>query len=97
MCVFLCVSVLLDTVAVPVGPVGSRNLVFERQGVGPDVHPVLFSLQVFVVALFFIVVLSLTVMWGGVAGQGRRRRYGGGPGVTEARGLRMTTGLSIRG
>lgn len=69
-CVCMCVSVFLacDTVAVSIGP-HSRRLVFEWQGVRlADVHPVLFCLQILVVAFVVIVVLGLAVVRGGVAG-----------------------------
>lgn len=84
-------SVLLAdavAVAVSVGPVQSR-LVFEGQAVRlADVHPVLLRLQVLVVALVvLVVVLSLAVVGGRVAGQSRRRWHGGRSWVTEARGL----------
>lgn len=80
------VSVFLarDAIAVSVGPVDSRGLVFEWQGVGlADVHPVLFCLQILVVAFVLIVVFSLAVVGGGVAGQRWGRWHGGWSGVTE--------------
>lgn len=92
--VCICASVFLtgDTIAVPVGPKDSRRLVFEWCGVRlAYVHPVLLCLQILVVALVFIVVLSLAVVWGGVAGQGWGRRHRGRSRVAEARGLRMRT------
>ena len=88
--VCVCVSVFLacDTVAVPIGPHSSR-LVFYWQGVRlADVHPVLFCLQVLVVAFVVIVVLGLAVVGGGVAGQSWRGRHRGWSGVTETRSLR---------
>lgn len=86
MYVWLHVSVFLacDTIAVSIGPLDSRRLVFEWQGVGlADVHPVLFCLQILVVAFVFIVVLSLAVVGGGVAGQSWRRWHRGWTWVTE--------------
>lgn len=59
--------------AVPVGSDDGNGLVFHRQGVGlADVHLVLFGLQVLVVALVILIVFSLAVVRGGVAGQGWR-------------------------
>lgn len=81
------VSVFLarNTITVSIGHVHSRRLVFEWQSVGlADVHPVLFCLQILVVAFVFVVVLGLTVVRGGVAGQCRRWWHRGWSGVTEA-------------
>ena len=62
-----------------------RKLVFEWQGVGlADVHPILLCLQILVVAFVFVIVLSLAVMGGGMAGQRRGRWHRGWSGVTEA-------------
>ena len=87
-----CDSVLLsaDTVSssVPSRPrQGERlsGLVLKRQGEGlADIQAVFLRLQVFVIALFFIVVFCLAVVGGGVARQGRRWRHRGRPGVAEA-------------
>ena len=87
-CVFVCVSIFVtcDTISVPIGPMDRRKLVFEWQGVGlADVHPILLCLQILVVAfVFVIIVLSLAVMGGGMAGQRRGRWHRGWSGVTEA-------------
>lgn len=94
MCASQYVSVFLtrDTITVPIGPKDSRRFVFVWRGVRlADVHSVLFCLQVLVVALVFIVVLSLAVVWGGVARQGWGWRHRRRSGVAEARGLRTRT------
>lgn len=92
MCASVSVFLDRDTIAVPIGPKDSRRLVFEWRGVRlADVHPVLLCLQVLVVAFVFIVVLTLAVVWGGVARQSWGWRHRGGSGVTEARGLRSRT------
>ena len=75
MCVCKCDSVFLsaDTVTsrIPCSPrQGERlsGLVFKRQGEGlADIQAVFLRLQVFVIALIFIVVFCLAVVGGGVA------------------------------
>lgn len=72
------------TLAVSIGD-KEGGLVFEGHDVGlADVHPVLLSLQVLVVAFVFVVVLGLAVVGGGVARQCWRWGHGGWPGVAEA-------------
>lgn len=73
-----------DNIAISIDPMCSRRLVFERQGVGlADVHPVLFCLQILIVAFVIIVVLSLAVVGGGVAGQSWRWWHRSWSRVTE--------------
>lgn len=86
--VFLARQLVSVSVSVGVGSQDSRDFVFNWHGVGlADVHSVLFCLQLFVVALVFLVVFSLAVARRGVAGQSRRRRHRGRSGVAETCGL----------
>lgn len=80
----MCVSVFV-TVAVSTGGIDSSRLVFVWQSVGlADVHPIFLRLQVLVIAFIFIIVLGLTVVRGGVAGQCWRRWHRGWSRITEA-------------
>lgn len=89
-CVYAGLSVFLSGVTLAVS-IGNKEggLVFEGHNVGlADVHPVLLSLQVLVVAFVFVIVLGFAVVGGGVARQCWRWGHGGWSGVAEAGRLR---------
>lgn len=76
------------TLAISIGD-EEGGLVFEGHDEGlADVHPVLLSLQVLVVAFVFVVVLGFAVVGGGVARQCRRWGHRRWSGVAEAGRLR---------
>lgn len=83
-------------VLVFLGEVDRRALALVRGERLADVHPILLSLQIFVVSLVLVLVLSLAVVWRGMQRVGGRGRHRGRTGVTETRGLYGATFKTIR-